>query len=274
MTSPASTTRHEPLAPPNSPLRGRFVWHELLARDVAAAVAFYPPVIGWTVQTMPSPMDKAPYTIFYRGEAPQAGVMAYPAEVLASEPKPLWLPYMGTESVDVTAREAVALGAKQLMAPTNIPMIGRVAVLLDPQGAQFALFTPSQDGSAERTPETGEFAWHEMMCDDPDAAFDFYSRLFGWTKKHAMDMGKDGIYQMYGRGEFTYGGFARRSKEMPPAFWNCYIRVADLDASCETLKRDGGTIVIGPHPVPNDDRIVIAVDNQGAVVSLVGKTRT
>jgi predicted enzyme related to lactoylglutathione lyase len=272
MTSTASTTQEQPLAPPTSPLRGRFVWHELLAHDVARGVAFYPSVTGWTVLTMPFPGATEPYTMFSRGDVPQAGLMAYPPEAPA-DAKAVWLPYMGTESVDATAREAVALGAKQLMPPTDIPTVGRIAVLMDPQGAQFALFTPSREGSAERAPEAGEFAWHEMMADDPDAAFDFYSRLFGWTKTQAMDMGADGIYQMYGRGAFTYGGFARRSKETPSTLWNCYIRVADLDASCEALKRNGGTIVMGPHEVPNADRIVIATDDQGAVISLVGKIR-
>jgi predicted enzyme related to lactoylglutathione lyase len=144
---------------------------------------------------------------------------------------------------------------------------------MDPEGAQFALFTPFPESTPEVEPQVGEFAWHEMMADDPDAAFDFYSRLFGWTKTHAMDMGADGVYQMYGRGAFTYGGFGRRPEGSPPTLWNSYIRVADLDASCDALKRNGGSILMGPHEVPNGDRIVVAVDNQGAMISLVGKVR-
>jgi predicted enzyme related to lactoylglutathione lyase len=276
MTSPSTTPtpqQQPPFAPSASSLRGRFLWHELLARDVAAAAAFYPPVTGWTVQEMSFPGAKEPYTIFAQGAAGRAGAMAYPAAQVAAGAKAMWLPYLGTDSVDATAREAVALGATQLMPPTDIPTVGRMAVLMDPQGAQFALFTPFPESTPEVEPQVGEFAWHEMMADDPDAAFDFYSRLFGWTKTHAMDMGADGVYQMYGRGAFTYGGFGRRPEGSPPTLWNSYIRVADLDASCEALKRNGGSILMGPHEVPNDDRIVVAVDNQGAMISLVGKVR-
>ena len=60
-------------------------------------------------------------------------------------------------------------------------------------------------------------------------------------------------------------------KGMPPMSWNCYIRGADLDATVDAVKRNGGTIVMGPHQVPNDDRVAVAVDNQGAVISFVGK---
>jgi predicted enzyme related to lactoylglutathione lyase len=275
MTAPASTSKPQqsPLAPSTSSVRGRFLWHELLARDLAAGVAFYPAVTGWTVQTMAVPGGTGTYTMFARGDDTQAGVMPYPAEQLAKGATPSWLPYIGTENVDDTARDAAALGATVLMPPMDIPTVGRIAVLRDPQGAQFALFTPLPAGKPEVAPRDGEFAWHEQMADDPTAAFDFYSRLFGWKKMHAMDMGADGVYQMYGRGDFTYGGFGGRPKGSPPTSWNCYIRVVDLDASIEAVKRNGGKIVMGPHEVPNDDRIVIATDNQGAMFSLVGKTR-
>jgi predicted enzyme related to lactoylglutathione lyase len=125
----------------------------------------------------------------------------------------------------------------------------------------------------ETVPAVGEFAWQEMMADDPEASLAFYTRLFGWEKKHAMDMGKDGTYQMYGLGDFTYGGFMRRQPGQPAAFWNSYVRVTDLDASVAAVKRGGGTIVMGPHEVPNDDRVVVAIDDQGAVISLVGRKR-
>jgi predicted enzyme related to lactoylglutathione lyase len=47
--------------------------------------------------------------------------------------------------------------------------------------------------------------------------------------------------------------------------------VRDLDAACAALLRSGGTITVGPHEVPDDDRIVTAVDDQGTLFSLVAK---
>lgn len=272
MTSTASTTSQQPLTPSVSTIRGRFLWHELLARDVDTAIGFYPAVGGWTVASMPSPEGLGTYTMLMNGDAPQAGIHPFPKEALAEGASPLWLPYIGTEDVDATLRDAVAAGATVLMSAKDLPTVGRIAVLRDPQGAQFAIYKPASKGMPETAPVAGEFAWHEMMADDADASFAFYSRLFGWENKHRMDMGKDGFYQMFGIGDFTYGGFMGRAPSMPPTSWNCYIRVADLDASVEAIKKGGGKIMMGPHEVPNNDRVVIAVDNQGAVISLVAKT--
>jgi hypothetical protein len=270
LTSPASPALAEPLSPGAPRLRGRFVWHELLARDAAAAKVFYPAVAGWSVLSMDFPGGDAPYVMFANGGAPLGGIQPFPSEALSKGAVATWLPYVGTEDVDATCRAAVAAGGTVLVPATDLPTVGRIAVLRDPQGAPFAVYTPLDPPSPEAAPVVGEFAWHEMMCADPVAALDFYAGLFGWEKRHAMDMGKDGIYQMYGLGEHTYGGFYHHSATSTAA-WNCYIRVRDLDAACAALLRSGGTITVGPHEVPDDDRIVTAVDDQGTLFSLVAK---
>jgi predicted enzyme related to lactoylglutathione lyase len=42
-------------------------------------------------------------------------------------------------NVDDTAKQAVALGGKIHKEPTDIPKVGRFAVIADPQGAAFAI---------------------------------------------------------------------------------------------------------------------------------------
>ena len=267
----SSTAPSRPVSSPTPPAHGRFVWHELLARDPSKAIAFYPAVCGWTVSAMSVPEGAGTYTMFNKGDAGQGGLTAYPADKLAAGALATWMPYLGTDDADATCREAISLGGTLHMSPTDTPTVGRIAVLADPEGVQFAIIAPARNGQQETVPGSGEFAWHEMLATDPVAAFDFYSRLFGWEKTDAMDMGSSGIYQMFGRGAFTYGGFMRRSPETQRAMWNCYVRVDDLDASCAAIEGNGGRIVMGPHPVPNDERIVLAVDDQGALFSLVSK---
>jgi predicted enzyme related to lactoylglutathione lyase len=41
-----------------TPETGRFCWVELQARDLAAAQAFYGPLLGWTFEEMPMPSGK------------------------------------------------------------------------------------------------------------------------------------------------------------------------------------------------------------------------
>jgi predicted enzyme related to lactoylglutathione lyase len=65
--------------------------------------------------------------------------MPRPKEMPAEVPDH-WLVYFGTEDVDAQAKQATEKGATIIVQPTEIPGTGRFAVLLDPQGAVFALF--------------------------------------------------------------------------------------------------------------------------------------
>jgi predicted enzyme related to lactoylglutathione lyase len=55
--------------------------------------------------------------------------------------------------------------------------------------------------------------------------------------------------------------------QVPPN-WAIYFRVPDLDAAVERIKASGGQILNGPMEVPDGDRIVNAMDPQGAAFSL------
>jgi predicted enzyme related to lactoylglutathione lyase len=202
MTSPDSSM--QPKSPTGAlpTVRGRFLWHELLVRNRDAALDFYPAVMGWTVQTMNVPGGTDVYTIFANGDAGLAGLTLYPAAQLAGGAPPRWLPYMGTDDAEATYRAASKLGATDIVAPSRIPTVGTIAMLQDPQGAVFALIQPEPAGRPETMPIAGEFAWYEMLADDPEASFEFYRQRFGWVSKHKMDMGKDGVYDMFGIGGF------------------------------------------------------------------------
>jgi predicted enzyme related to lactoylglutathione lyase len=51
-----------------------------------------------------------------------------------------WLIYFGSPDVDADVQRATGLGATVIVPPTDIPNMGRFAVLLDPQGGSFAIF--------------------------------------------------------------------------------------------------------------------------------------
>jgi predicted enzyme related to lactoylglutathione lyase len=119
------------------PSEGVFVWDELATTDVDAAASFYGDVFGWTAEDMGS--DFGGYRMFKAGETQVGGLMKNPNE---SAP-PVWVPYVGTEDVDGTSAKAKELGANLYMGPMDVPTVGRIAVLGDPQGAVFGLFKPS-----------------------------------------------------------------------------------------------------------------------------------
>ncbi len=248
-------------------LRGRFIWYELLTLDPDAAVDFYTDLIGWG--TAPFETDGQQYTMWTNGEVPIGGLMRLPDEAIAGGATPHWLAYVGTPDVDATAEQATRLGGTVLVPPKDIPTVGRFTVLQDPTGSLIAAYAPERPSPAPESSRPGEFSWHELAATDHEAAFGFYSELFGWEKTDAMDMGEDGIYQMYGRGGPPLGGMYTVSENMPaPPGWLHYIMVDDVRRKAERVKELGGQVLNGPMEVPGGDLIAQCLDPQGALFAI------
>jgi predicted enzyme related to lactoylglutathione lyase len=256
---------------PDAGIRGKFVWHELLTTDLDAASSFYGRVVGWTTESSP---HNESYKLFVAGK-PMAGLMTLPDEAKAMGAPPCWMAYIGTPSVDATVREAVMLGGRVLVEGTDIPTIGRFAVLTDPQGAAFAIFTPIGEGGGSDHPGgLGDFSWHELITTDWQAGFAFYQRLFGWEKTEAMDMGPMGVYQMFGLGGRTMGGMFNKPAEMPaPPHWLPYALVKDARVAADLVRSAGGRVVNGPMEVPGGDWIVQFTDRQGVVFAVHSRSK-
>jgi uncharacterized protein len=116
---------------------GVFVWDELGTQDVEGAQRFYGAVFGWTTEDMGA--EYGGYRIFKSGETQIAGLMKMPDASAPSQ----WVPYVHTYDVDATVAKAKGLGASVFVEGMEVPSVGRVAVLADPQGAAFGLFKPS-----------------------------------------------------------------------------------------------------------------------------------
>jgi len=248
----------------NADIRGRFVWHELMTTDTKAAAAFYPKVTGWKTQSW----DKDPsYTLWVGGKGPFGGVRTLPDAARAAGPA--WLAYIGTPDVDATVRSAQGLGARVLMGATDIPETGRFAVLADPQGAAFALFSPTGASQAGGGPMPQDFSWHELTTTDAVAALRFYSELFGWQEVGKHDMGPMGVYHLVGiNGVQSIGMFKLPADRPMPTAWMCYVHVADIDKAANAAKAAGGKICNGPMEVPGGTWIAQLTDPQGAAFAV------
>ena len=55
-----------------------------------------------------------------------------------------WSVYFQVTDVDAVVGQAVAAGAQIALPPMDIAMVGRIAFLLDPQGAGFGLTQPEK----------------------------------------------------------------------------------------------------------------------------------
>lgn len=115
-------------------------WIELTSPDPAKAAAFYEQLLGWTHQDLGEEMGH--YVVFSApggGEDGIAGAMAPPSPAIP----PSWGVYFAVEDCDATGALAQVEGASMLLEPTDIPTVGRFAVLMDPTGAPFSILQPS-----------------------------------------------------------------------------------------------------------------------------------
>lgn len=252
-------------------MHGQFVWYELLTPEPEAAKKFYSSVAGWGTQ----PFDKD-YTMWTTAGDPFAGLYRLGPEMRQQGVPPNWMPYVESSNVDETVRLATSLGGKVTVPASDIPNVGRFAVLQDPQGATFGVYKASGPSrSWNGTPVLGRFSWHELMTTDYRKAFEFYQKLFGWEKTGEMDMGGGNMYFMYGKGQ-PYGGIFNRHGDMlnMRPFWMVYIYVKDVRKAVETATKNGASVHRPPMEVPGGGTIAILADPQGAAFALHGSSAT
>jgi uncharacterized protein len=252
--------------------RGRFVWHELMTPDPAAAKAFYQEVVGWKTSKMDGDFD---YTFWLAGDTPDTmvgGMMALTPDAAKMGAPPSWTAYIEVPDTDASVAQILQLGGRVIVPATTMAQAGRFAIVQDPQGAVFAIIKSAMPLKPETDPQPRQFSWHELTTSDLSAGISFYEQVFGWDKKDEMDMGDMGKYYMFGRDRFTYGGMMKKPAEAPGTYWLHYIRVADsADAAAGRAQKLGAKLMVGPMEVPGGDRIAVLQDPQGAVFAVHSK---
>ncbi len=114
-----------------------FCWNELLSTDVEGSKKFYSGLFGWGSAKFEGGMD---YTLFKIGDKTAGGMMKVPQPGMPAQ----WLPYVVVKDVDDAAKKVAELGGQVMAPPFDIPTIGRIAVLIDPQGAAIGIITPQE----------------------------------------------------------------------------------------------------------------------------------
>ena len=247
---------------------GRFVWHDLMTTDPNAALAFYTRLFGWTTKEM----DMGPagtYTMWHAGQTPIGGMV--PMDPGQGHP-PHWIAYATVRNVDAAVQRVEEIGGKAAVPATDIPDVGRFAVISDPTGAYISPFkalpgteTPESGGS----PAPGTFCWDELLTTDTDAAGAFYTDVFGWSLD-PMDMGPMGTYYLFKRGDVPAGGMMKGPADSPsPSMWISYVAVTNADDTAHRVAELGGQICAGPTDIPNVGRFAVATDPTGATFAFL-----
>jgi len=259
------------LEAPKTNQQGDFIWYELLTGDANAAQAFYAKVLGWSfADSGQAAMD---YRIINAGENSVGGLMGITPDMARNGARPTWLGYLAVDDVDATVGGIEARGGKVMMPAMDIPGVGRIAMVADPQGAPFYVMRPLGQGKslafAYDCPRVGHCAWNELMTSDQPAAWKFYGETFGWKHDGEMDMGPMGKYEFIRHGAMI-GAIMPGGPEAGPPHWNQYFRVENIDTAKAAVEAGGGKIVHEPQEIPGGDFAMNCVDPQGAHFGLVG----
>ena len=239
---------------------GQVVWHDLMTTDVEAARQFYGTLLGWDFNVWkPGEFD---YPMIHIGDTDHGGISRQDPGIGVP---PHWRSYVRVDDVDAAAARAAAAGGTIVVEATDIPEVGRFAVIVDPQGAMIAPFAAAY----EAPPPQGTFVWEELHTTDPEAAKQFYGEVFGWQAGD-MDMGDLGSYGMLGLSEEeSVAGIFRKPDDQPgPAAWVTYIATADVDASTAKAIDLGATQILAPMTIKGVGRWSILVDPTGATFGL------
>lgn len=269
--APTTTRENRSAANP----QGAFIWYELITPDPDGAKAFYDAVVAWSIE--PEPMAEMDYRMIGRADGGNAGgVMRLTDEMAAHGARPTWLGYLYVVDLDAMVAAIEGDGGRALMPAFDVPGIGRIALVTDPQGAPFYVMKPTPpagrpDAASDvfSPDQPGRVSWNELSTSDPVAARKFYTARFGWEMGDFMDMGEMGEYRFIDQAGTRIGALCSAMGGRPPK-WRYYFRVPSIVAAKAAAERAGGAIVMGPHQVPGGDWIVIGTDPQGAEFALVG----
>ena len=241
-----------------------FVWYELVTSDLDAAQEFYGKVIGWTAA--PFPGGAGEYRILSMAEKGVAGLMPLPEGMTA----PFWLGYIGVADCDAATAKATAAGAT-LNRMVDMPEVGKIALISDPQGVGYAMIQGYSDRKSEAFDQSrpGHGNWHELHTTDSKAAVAFYSDQYGWAAGRVMEMGPAGLYQLFQVDGADVGGVMNAMPGFRPT-WLYYFGTPNVDKAAADITANGGAILHGPAEVPGGVSIVQATDPQGAMFAVVG----
>lgn len=116
---------------------GSVAWHELYTPNAKAARDFYAALLGATAESMFGNME---YYVLKHGEAQLGGIMQI--DPSWGNMQAQWVSYFAVSNADETVSTAVKHGGKQMGNIDDSPF-GRLAALMDPNGAIFKVIQPS-----------------------------------------------------------------------------------------------------------------------------------
>jgi predicted enzyme related to lactoylglutathione lyase len=153
-------------------------WIDTSQPDPDAAVDFYRSLFGWEFEDVMPPDAPGKYFI---GRIRGGDVAAVGSIPEGAPPMAMWNTYVWVESADEAAAKANDAGGGVAMEPFDVMDAGRMAVLMDPEGAAICAWQAKEHKGARVVNEHGSLNFNGLETRDPEGAKEFYGAVFGWT---------------------------------------------------------------------------------------------
>ena len=242
---------------------GVFNWIDLTTTDIAGAKAFYGGLFGWQADDMPTG-GGPDYTMFKIDGHAVAGATPMSADMQQMGMPPVWVSYVKYDDIDGAAARAAEAGGGVFMPPMDVLDSGRMALIQDPTGAAFGIWSPRAFAGAALVNQPNTLAWNELQTRDLPAARSFYQLVFGWTGSEVPDSGG---YVTFAAGDRTQCGLLQMNEmfEGVPPNWAVYFMVEDVAAAAARVRELGGQVLVGPNQAGEMGSFIAVRDPQGAV---------
>jgi uncharacterized protein len=258
-------------------------WIDTSQPDPEAAAAFYGGLFGWEFEDAMPPDSPGKYFV---GRLRGGDVAAVGSVPEGAPPMAVWNTYVWVESADETASKAKDAGGSVVMEPFDIMDAGRMAVLMDPEGAAFCVWQAKEHKGARIVNENGSLNFNGLNTRNAEGAKPFYRSVFGWEPL-ALGGGAE-MWTLPGYGDYLERDNPDLRKQVAdaggpegfedvvaainpiaddqpstPAHWSVTFAVDDADATAKKASELGGNVVAAPFDAPWVRTTVIA-DPQGA----------
>jgi predicted enzyme related to lactoylglutathione lyase len=240
---------------------GRVVWRELSTKDLEKAKRFYTELFGWSYDAQDMGA-MGQYLMIRVGERNVGGIMQQHGDMTALPSH--WMSYVSVADVDAAANAARANGGTVAHGPTDIPDVGRFAVIVDADGAVISAFKSKMGDPAAGRPNLGEFCWETLTTKDGARAKQFYSKVMGWQSSSYQGMDTFGL----GEGMEKQIADIHLAQGPVPPNWLTFVAVADADAVMKRAGALGGQVAMPGMDIPTIGRIGVILDDQGAALGI------
>jgi uncharacterized protein len=206
------------------------------------------------------------YTLWKNQGKDLGGMMKRPMESIP----PQWLAYVAVSDADATARKVTDAGGKVMTPPFDVPTVGRIAILQDPQGAALGIIQPAQKaGSCNQN----QIVWSDIPVKDLDRAIRFYSAVLGAPIHKEQHEGMSFAVLPHNDPHAVSacltpgcdGHRAEPSANGPLLYFNCHGR---LDQAVAVVEPNGGKVLQSKHPIGPYGFRAIVLDSEGNRIAL------